>query len=167
MFSRSFQSCNPLLDQPNVGAYRAFQQPWPRFLCTPTHRLRGARLLTPILLSLFSTPVKILLDRFNTGSSFLNAIIFGSKTAIYGCFGFRKGRKPSIQSCWKQAKCEADVRRCGSPSFRSNVTAKHTPLRFSRNALHSQREYPGKAHDWGSGYAQSYPPVASNDWHQQ
>ena len=35
-------------------------------------------------LSLFSTPVKILLDRFNTGSSFLNAIIFGSKTAIYG-----------------------------------------------------------------------------------
>ena len=50
-------------------------------------------------LSLFSTPVKILLDRFNTGSSFLNAIIFGSKTAIYGCFGFRKGRKPSIQSC--------------------------------------------------------------------
>jgi hypothetical protein len=51
------------------------------------------------ILSLFSTPVKILLDRFNTGSSFLNAIIFGSKTAIYGCFGFRKGRKPSIQSC--------------------------------------------------------------------
>ena len=36
------------------------------------------------LLSLFSTPLRILLDRFNTESSFLNAIIFCSKTAILG-----------------------------------------------------------------------------------
>ena len=49
-------------------------------------------------LSLFSTPVKILLDRFNTGSSFLNAIIFGSKTAIYGYFGVKKVSNPVFKA---------------------------------------------------------------------